>query len=177
MAVVLDGVVCKVLDTQHVKLARGGAFVRMKVKRLDNGAVQEKTFRSNEKIEQAFLTERVMEYLYRDGNLLYFMDKETFEQEAVPVEEIGEERLKFLVENSDVTFTMYGEQRVDIELPDTVVMEVVQTDPGVKGDTASGGSKPATLVTGAVVQVPLFIQTGEKIIVNTRTGEYVGRGE
>lgn len=174
MAIVLDGSIHKVVEQKHVKPGKGGAFVRCKLKRIDTGATIDRTFRSAEKVEQAVLTEKQMEYLYRDGNQMYFMDKETYEQAPVSVEEVAD-AADTLPENTNVTFVMHGKDLVEVVPPDSVEVTVAETDPGVRGDTASGGSKPATTTTGAVVQVPLFIEKGDKITVNTRTGKYLGR--
>ncbi len=174
MAIILDGFIYKVVEQNHLKPGKGGAFVRTKLKRLDTGAVVDRTFRSAEKVEQAVITNKQLEYLYRDGRQLYFMDKETYEQTPFPVEEMGD-AADILPENTDVTFVMHGDDIVDVVPPDTVEVTVSETDPGVRGDTATGGSKPATAATGFVVQVPLFIEKGDKITVNTKTGKYLGR--
>ena len=159
---------------QHVKPGKGGAFVRTKIKNLRNGRVHEKTFRAGEKVEEADIDDRGIQYLYQDGDSLIFMDNETFDQMSIPIEHMGDSR-KFLKENTEVDIVLYKGAPINIELPQFIEAEITQTDPGLKGDTASGASKPATLETGAVVQVPLFIKEGEHIRVDTRTGEYVER--
>lgn len=159
---------------QHVKPGKGGAFVRTKIKNLRNGRVREKTFRAGEKVEEADIDDRAMQYLYQDGDSLVFMDNETFDQLSIPIEHMGDTR-KFLKENTEVSIVLYKGAPINIELPQFIEAEITQTDPGLKGDTASGATKPATLETGAVVQVPLFIKEGESIRVDTRTGEYVER--
>ena len=159
---------------QHVKPGKGGAFVRTKIKNLRTGRVLEKTFRSGEKVEEADVEDRRMQYLYQDGEALVFMDNETYDQISIPAEQIGDAR-KFLKENTEVSIVLYKGNPLNIELPAFVEAEITQTDPGLKGDTASGATKPATLETGAVIQVPLFLKEGEKVRVDTRTGEYVER--
>ncbi len=174
MAIILDGFIYKVVEQNHLKPGKGGAFVRTKLKRLDTGSTIDRTFRSAEKVEQAVITSKQMEYLYRNGSQLYFMDKTTYEQMPFPAEEMGD-AADILPENTDVTFVMHGDDIVDVVPPDTVAVTVSETDPGVRGDTATGGSKPATTATGFVVQVPLFVEKGDKITVNTETGKYLGR--
>ena len=174
MSIMLNGAIHKVVEFQHVKPGKGGAFVRTKLKKVESGAVVDHTFRSSEKVEQAVLTEKPMEYIYKDADNLYFMDNRTYEQTAVPAGDV--DGADILPENATVTFVMHEEEIVDVILPDSVELTVTETDPGVRGDTAQGGSKPATTSTGFVVQVPLFIQKGEKIMVNTSTGKYLGRG-
>ncbi len=159
---------------QHVKPGKGGAFVRTKIKNLRTGRVLDKTFRSGEKVQEADVEDRRMQYLYQDGEALVFMDNETYDQMSIPAEQIGDAR-KFLKENNEVSIVLYKGNPLNIELPAFVEAEVTQTDPGLKGDTASGATKPATLETGAVIQVPLFIKEGETVRVDTRTGEYVER--
>jgi elongation factor P len=174
MTILLDGALHRVVEHQHVKPGKGPAFVRTKLKRLDNGAVIDRTFRSSEKVEQAIVTSKFMEYIYRDGNSLYFMDKDTYEQVPVAMDVAGE-GADYLPENCQVGFLMHGDTIVDVELPDTVRVAVTKTEPGVKGDTAQGGSKPATTSTGMVVQVPLFLNEGDEIVVNLKTGKYLKR--
>ncbi len=174
MAITLNGFIHKVVEQQHVKPGKGPAFVRTKLKRIDSGATVDHTFRSSEKVEQAVLTSKVMEYLYRDGNQMYFMDQNTYEQIPVSIEDVGE-GAEFLPENTEVMLVTHGENIVEVNLPDRVHLTVTDTDPGVRGDTATGGAKPATMSTGIVVQVPLFIDKGENIAVNIKTGKYLGR--
>jgi len=174
MTVTVDGRVMRVVEYQRVQPGKGGAFLRTKLRDLERGGMVNKTFRSEEKIEQAYLETRKTQYLYRDGDACYFMDMGTFEQEGVPADELGDHVLH-LKEGMEVSFRTYKGRRVEVELPAFVEVEVVQTDPGVRGDTAAGGSKPATVETGATVTVPLFVNVGDVIRVDTRTGQYVER--
>ncbi len=170
----LDGNLFNLVYFQHVKPGKGGAFVRTRLKNLKTGAVIEKTFRAGEKVELAILDKRRMQYLYREGDNFIFMDQETFEQMPIAEAEVGD-AAKFLVEGVTVEVPLYEGRIVGVEPPVFVEMEVVDTAPGVKGDTASGGSKPATLETGLVVNVPFFIEAGNRVKVDTRSGEYVER--
>jgi len=170
----LDGDIFLVIESMHVKPGKGPAFVRSKLRNLNSGAVVSRTFRAAEKIPRAHLEKSNMQYLYRDGDLLHFMDTETFEQRPIGIGDVGEQA-EFLKENTVVEVLTYEGRLVAVEMPLTVDLEVVETVPGVKGDTVSGGTKPATLETGAVVQVPLFINQGEIVRVNTETGEYIER--
>ena len=174
LTIEVDGGVHQVIEFQHVKPGKGAAFVRSKLRNLRNGNIQEKTFRGGEKVEKARIENKKMQYLYADGDNHVFMDNQTYEQVELEAAQIDRE-LKFLQENMDVSIMMYGSEILGIELPTTVVLEVVQTDPGIKGDTAQGGSKPATMSTGLVLQVPLFINEGEKLIINTAEGTYSSR--
>jgi elongation factor P len=170
----LDGNLYTIVSCEHVKPGKGGAFARTKIKRITDGAVLERTFRSNETVEDVRLEERKMQYMYREGDLLVLMDNETFEQHSLS-EDLTGDGMKFLKEGETVTVKVDGNTPLTIELPNFVVLEIVETDPGVRGDTATGGSKPAKLETGAVVQVPLFVKQGAVIRVDTRTGTYVER--
>ncbi len=163
-----------VLDFQHVKPGKGGAFVKAKLRNITKNIIIEKTFRANEKVEDIFIEKRKMQYLYNDGDNAVFMDIETYEQENVPNEFI-EEQLKFLKEGEEVDVDFYENQIISIELPTFVNLEVTHTEPGVKGDTATTAYKPATVETGAIVQVPLFVNEGDVIKIDTRTGEYIER--
>jgi len=174
MTIELDGVLYQIVEFQHVKPGKGGAFVRTKLKNFKTGAVIDKTFRAGEKVEQAVVNRRPMQYLYNDGSDYIFMDTETYEQINIS-KSLLEEEAKYLKEGTNVLVAMHEGLAIGVELPTAVELEVAQTDPGVKGDTASGGTKPATLETGVVVQVPLFIQQGDIIKVDTRTGEYITR--
>jgi len=169
-----NGEIYTVVEFLHVKPGKGGAFVRTKLKNVMDGRVIEETFRAGERIQPVRLEEREMQYLYKDGDLYYFMDTETYEQHPFD-EQLLEDALKFLKENEIVTVQFYEKTPVKVELPTFVNLEIVRTDPGVRGDTATGGSKPATLETGAVIQVPLFIKEGTAVKIDTRTGEYVER--
>lgn len=159
---------------QHVKPGKGGAFVRTKMKNLRTGRMLDKTFRAGEKVTEADIDERHMQYLYRDSESLVFMDTESYEQMSISKEQVGD-AVKFLMENIEIDVILYKGNPINIELPAFIQAAIAQTDPGLKGDTASGATKPATLETGAVVQVPLFIKEGEIVRVDTRTGEYVER--
>jgi elongation factor P len=162
------------VDFQHVKPGKGGAFVRTKLKNLLNGRVVDQTFRSGEKVEKPDLMERNMQFLYREGDRYCMMDNETYEQIMLTEDQVGEARL-FLIENMNVDVLFFNQEPIALELPTFVELEVAQTEPGVKGDTAAGGSKPATLESGATVQVPLFINEGDRLKVDTRTGTYIER--
>jgi len=170
----LNGEPFLMVEFQHVKPGKGGAFVRTRLKSLLTGNVIDKTFRSGEKVETADLEEKAMQYLYPDGDHYTFMDNETYEQLAIPREVLGDST-NFLKENTNVNILFHNQKPIDVELPYFVELEVVKTDPGIKGDTASGGSKPATLETGAVVQVPLFVKEGDTLKIDTRDGSYIER--
>ena len=170
----LDGEPYVMTFFQHVKPGKGGAFVRTKLKGLKTGRTVEKTFNSGHKVEEADVEDRTMQYLYQDGESAVFMDTTTYDQMSIPFEQLGDDR-KFLQENALIDVILYKGEPINIELPQFIIAPIAQTDPGMKGDTASGATKPATLETGAVVQVPLFIKEGEKIRVDTRSGEYVER--
>jgi elongation factor P len=172
----LDGTPFTIVDFLHVKPGKGGAFVRTKLKNLVTGKVLDQTFRSGEKVKRPDLVEREMQYLYREGDNFNLMDNQTFEQLALSAEQLGD-AVSFLVENMNVNVLFFNQQPVAVDLPTFVELEVTQAEPGVKGDTASGGSKPATLETGAVIQVPLFINQGERVKVDTRTGTYIERAK
>ncbi|MDP8939370.1 MAG: elongation factor P [Actinomycetota bacterium] len=163
-----------ILSFQHVKPGKGGAFVRTKLRNLDTGAVVEKTFRAGEKVENVRTESRPMTYLYGDGDLLYFMDAETYDQLPIPTEVVGESA-GYIVPNGTVSVLSADGEVISVEPPAHVDLEVAQTDPGLKGDTATGGSKPATLETGVVVQVPLFVNVGDRVRVDTRSNEYLTR--
>ena len=169
----LDGAPYAIVDFQHVKPGKGGAFVRTKLKHLKLGTVIDKTFRAEEKVPLVNFEEKRMQFLYRDDRY-HFMDLETYDQISLSGEEVGEAR-DFLKENIEVEVLYVEGAPIGIELPNFVELRVVNTEPGVRGDTASGGSKPATLETGAVVSVPLFINEGDLLKVDTRTGAYLGR--
>ncbi len=174
LKVEIDGEPYVMTYFQHVKPGKGGAFVRTKIKNLRTGRVLEKTFRSGEKVDEAEIEDKRMQYLYQDGEQMVFMDQETYDQLPFTQEQIGDAR-KYLMENLEVDVVFWRGKPINIELPAFVEAVVSQCDPGFKGDTASGATKPATLETGAVVQVPLFIKEGEKIRVDTRTNAYVER--
>lgn len=163
-----------IIEFQHVKPGKGGAFVRSKLRNLRTGAVIDKTFRAGERMEQAMITRRSMQFLYRAGDDYVLMDMETFDQSTLPGEVMGE-GAKYLKANAEASMVMYEDEILGVELPGTVDLVVTKTDPGLRGDTATGGTKPATLETGAVVNVPLFINEEDVVRVDTRTGEYVQR--
>ena len=169
----LDGVPLLTIDYQHVKMAQR-AWVRVKLKNLRTGAITEKTFNVDEKVERAHIERREMQYLYHDEDLYHFMDKETFEQIAIMADRLGDS-VKYLIDGSTVTVLFYEKESLGVDMPASVVMKVLETPPGFKGDTVSGGSKPAKLESGITIQVPLFINTGDKIKVDTRSGKYVER--
>ena len=172
----LDGTPYSIADFLHVKPGKGGAFVRTKLKNLVTGKVLDQTFRSGEKVKKPDLVEREMQFLYREGDNFYMMDNETYEQQALTIEHLGDAVL-FLIENLNVNVLFFNQQPVAVDLPTFVELAVAHTEPGVKGDTASGGSKPATLESGAVIQVPLFINEGDRVKVDTRTGIYIERAK
>ena len=169
-----DGQVWQVIEFQHVKPGKGSAFVRTKLKNLITGGTVERTFNAGERVSQARVERREMQYLYENGGDYTFMDAETYEQMQLSAEQVGE-GVKYLKENMTCYVMLYNGQSIGVELPNSVDVVVVETDPGLRGDTASGGTKPAKVETGAVVKVPLFIEQGETITVDTRTGQYLGR--
>ncbi|MDE2741025.1 MAG: elongation factor P [Gemmatimonadetes bacterium] len=170
----LDGELFSIVEFQHVKPGKGSAFVRTKLKNTKTGAVLDRTFRSGDKVEQVRLEKRQMQYLYSDQGLYYFMDLDTYDQIPVSAETVGTAST-LLKESENAFLLIAGEEIVSVELPNFVALVVTHTEPGVKGDTATGAVKPATLETGYVVQVPLFINKGDRLKVDTRTGEYVER--
>lgn len=174
VTILVDGVVYVVLDAQHVKPGKGAAFVRARLRNMKNSNVQEKTFRGDEKIEQAFVDERKLQYQYHSGTMYYFMDQENFEEIAIAEDAIGDNR-GFLKDNLDVSGYFYKNDTLTINLPNFIEFTVTHTEPGIKGDTAKSGTKPAEIETGATVQVPLFVDEGDRIKVDTRTGTYVER--
>lgn len=165
-----------VLDFQHVKPGKGAAFVRTKYKNILTGATREEAFNPNDKFPKAHIETKQMQYLYNDGELYYFMDQETYDQVPLTAD-LVEEAMKFLRENDIATVKFYKGNAFDVEAPNFVDLEVVETEPGVKGDTATNVTKAATVETGAVIQVPIFINEGEKIQIDTRSGEYLGRSK
>jgi elongation factor P len=170
----LEGKPFVIVDFLHVKPGKGGAFVRTKIKNLVSGQVLDKTFRAGDRVEKPDLVEREMQYLYRDGDNYCMMDKETYDQILLNAAQVGENK-NYLKENIDVKVLLFNDKPLAIELPNFVELAITKTEPGVRGDTASGGSKPATLETGAVIQVPLFLNEGDIVRVDTRTGEYIER--
>jgi len=174
LSIIQEGDIFQIVEFQHVKPGKGGAFVRTRLKNLRNGAVLEKTFRAGEKMDQAILDRKKMTYLYNQDEDYIFMDQEDFDQINVPAAVIGGQ-VKYLKDNTEVEICSHDGRVLTVELPTAMEFEVVETDPGLRGDTASGGSKPATLETGAVVNVPLFVNVGEKIRVDTRSDSYIER--
>ena len=163
-----------VVEFQHVKPGKGGAFVRTKLKNVRTGAVLERTFRADERVEQAIVEKREMQYLYRDGSDVVFMDTTSYDQLHVPTAALGD-AASFLKESDSAVLQMYADEIVGVDLPAAVELAVAETEPGVQGDRVSGARKPATLETGLVVQVPLFVNPGDRIKVDTRSGEYITR--
>jgi elongation factor P len=171
----VDGTIYKILEFQHVKPGKGGAFVRTRLRRASDGAVIDRTFRAGEKFRPIRTETRRMQYLYQDGTDAHFMDSESYEQVAIPVETIRD-ALQWMRESSEIELLYIDDRPADVQLPSATDLEVAQTDPGLRGDTASGGgTKPAVLETGAKIQVPLFIDVGDTVRVDTRSGEYVSR--
>ena len=175
LTIEVDNGIWQVIDFQHVKPGKGAAFVRSKLRNLRTGAIQEKTFRAGEKVAKAHIENRKMQYLYANGDQHVFMDQETYDQIELAEAQI-ERELKFLKEIMEVYIMTYQTETIGVELPNTVTLEVTETEPGIKGDTASGGTKPATVETGLVVQVPFFVNQGDKLVINTTDGSYVSRG-
>jgi elongation factor P len=173
-AIRVDGKRFTILFFQHVKPGKGGAFVRTRLRNIDTGAVVEKTFRAGEKLENVRTESRPMTYLYRDGDMMYFMDSDTYDQVAAPADAAGE-AVGYIVEGGTVSVLSADGEVVSVEPPAHVDLAVAETDPGLKGDTATGGTKPATLETGVVVQVPLFVNVGDRVRVDTRSNEYLTR--
>ena len=165
-----------VLDFQHVKPGKGAAFVRTKYKNILTGAIREEAFNPSDKFPKAHIDTKQMQYLYNDGELYYFMDGETFEQVPISKEDV-EDAIVYIRENDEATIKFYKGSPFQVEAPNFVDLEVVDTEPGVKGDTATNVTKAATVETGAVIQVPIFIETGERIQIDTRSGEYLGRSK
>ena len=171
-----EGNVYQIIEFQHVKPGKGGAFVRSRLKNLMTGATLEKTWRAGEKMEAALVERRNVDFLYRDGDDLVFMDMSDYEELRLPAAQVGDS-VKFLKDNTPVQLITWKGRLLNMELPQTMEFVVTQTDPGLRGDTAQGGSKPATLETGAIVTVPLFINQGEVIRVDTRSGQYLERAK
>ncbi|MHB1595879.1 MAG: elongation factor P [Streptosporangiaceae bacterium] len=174
MTLSIDGQLWSVVEFQHVKPGKGGAFVRTKLKNVLSGKVVDRTFNAGVKVDVANVDKREMQYLYREGEEFVFMDTQDYDQPRIPAETVGE-GANYLLEEQTVTVAFNEGTALYVELPAAVELTVQQTDPGLQGDRSTGGTKPATLETGAQIQVPLFITTGEKIRVDTRTGDYLGR--
>ncbi|CDN14409.1 MAG: elongation factor P [Richelia sp.] len=174
VSIVIDGSVWRVVEFLHVKPGKGAAFVRTKLKNVQTGNVVERTFRAGETVPQATLEKSVMQHTYKEGEDFVFMDMESYEESRLTESQIGD-RVKYLKEGMEANVVRWNDQVLEVELPNSVVLEVTHTDPGVKGDTATGGNKPAVVETGATVMVPLFISQGEKIKIDTRNDTYLGR--
>lgn len=174
VSIELEGQAYVVVEFQHVKPGKGAAFVRAKLRNISSGGMVEKTFRGGEKVPKAHLDRREMQYLYNDGEGYIFMDNESYEQTSISAEAIGD-GIKWLLENMNIHVLVFHDKIIGVELPNFVELKVIETEPGVKGDTATGATKHATVETGAVVQVPLFIDTGDVLRIDTRTGEYMER--
>ncbi len=170
----VEGTIFKILEFQHVKPGKGGAFVRTKLRRASDGAVIDRTFRAGEKFRAVRTEARKMQFLYADGTDAHFMDTESYEQIAIPEASVGD-KLKWTKPNDEVDLLFIDDKPADLQLPASVELQVTETEPGVKGDRVSGATKPATVETGAVVQVPLFVETGDRIKVDTRSGAYLTR--
>jgi elongation factor P len=174
LAIELDGVLYNIVDWEHIKMGRGSAQVRLKLKDLRKGHTVEKTFQAGEKFSRARVDRHSMQFLYSDDDFFHFMNNETFEQMALSPDQVGD-AAQYLVENGNADVLTYGDEPIGVELPTSVTLTITRTDPGFKGDTATGGSKPATLETGKVINVPLFLNEGDKVSVDTRSGDYLGR--
>lgn len=174
MTIEVDGHAYTVVEFQHVKPGKGAAFVRTKLKNLETGGIIERTFNPREKIARAHIDRRSTQYLYAGDDMWHFMDSENFEQFALGEEELGD-AIKYLKENMELHLQIYQDKIIGVELPITVELAVTETEPGIRGDTASGGSKPATMETGLVVQVPFFINVGDVLRIDTRSGSYIER--
>jgi elongation factor P len=171
----IDGKIWKIIEFQHVKPGKGGAFVRTKLRRIEDGSVIDKTFRAGEKFRPVRTESKKMQYLYDSGDAAVFMDSQDYDQIEIPQDQLGNS-MQWVLPNAEVDVLFVDEKPSDVQVPSAIEMKVTQTDPGLKGDTASGGgNKPATLESGVVVQVPLFIEEGETVRVDTRSGEYISR--
>ncbi|OOZ35167.1 elongation factor P [Solemya velesiana gill symbiont] len=176
LKIMIDGDPCSIIENEFVKPGKGQAFNRVKIRNLMTGRVIERTFKSGESVEAADVMEMDMQYLYSDGEFWHFMDNDTFEQVSADAKAVGD-AAKWLKEQDICTVTLWNGSPIIVEPPNFVILTITETDPGLKGDTSGGGGKPATLETGAVVRVPLFVQIGEVIKVDTRSGEYVSRAK
>ncbi|MBW3625577.1 MAG: elongation factor P [Armatimonadetes bacterium] len=174
ISIIIDGQLFTINEFQHVKPGKGPAFVRTKLKNVRTGSTVDKTFRAGEKMEQAILDRRPMQYLYSTGDAYIFMDQEDYDQIEISAQQLGDQS-RYLKENLEVQVLTHNSEVLGVDIPITMELEVVETDPGLRGDTASGGSKPAKVETGAVVNVPLFINIGDKIKVDTRSDSYLER--
>ncbi len=175
MTIEFDNELFTIVEFQHVKPGKGAAFVRTKLKNRRSGAIVEKTFRSGEKVEKAHLEKKEMQYLYNEGDVYNFMNTETYDQISLSAIQLGEDNIKFLKENMMIQVMFYGEETIGVDLPTTVILKVVETEPGVKGDTASNVTKAATVETGAIIKVPMFVNEGDELVIDTRNGDYISR--
>ncbi|AMP20716.1 elongation factor P [endosymbiont 'TC1' of Trimyema compressum] len=175
LTIEFDGAIYTIVEFQHVKPGKGAAFVRTKLRNRRTGATVEKTFRAGEKVGKAHIEKTEMQYLYNEGDDYVFMDTSTYDQASISAVQLGEESIQFLKENMNIAVMYYKDEIIGVELPNTVILAVKETEPGVKGDTASNVTKNATMETGAVVKVPLFVNEGDELVIDTRTGEYVSR--
>ena len=176
ISLIMDNDIFTIVEFQHVKPGKGGAFVRSKLKNLRTGATIDKTWRAGEKMDQAILERKPMTYLYEQDGEYFLMDQETFDQVSVPLDKIGSQS-KYLKENTSVQVMSHRGDIIGVTVPDFMELAIVETDPGVRGDTASGGSKPATVEGGAVIQVPFFVNVGDRVKVDTRTDSYMERAK
>ena len=174
LALSIDGAICLVVDFNHVKPAKGSSFVRIKLRNLKTNLVIERTFRSAETLDEVSLEERRMQYLYNTGDMYHFMDQTTFEEQALSRDELGDV-VKYLLDNMEVSGYVYQDRVLKILLPNFIVARIVETEPGIKGDSSRAGTKPAKIATGTTVLVPLFIEAGEDVKIDTRDGQYVER--
>ena len=174
LTILVEGTVYMVIEVQHVKPGKGAGFVRSKLKNMENGYVTERTFKSDEEIEEAFVEGKKLQYLYQADGLYHFMDQENFEEISLS-KDVLDDKVKFLKDNLEVNAYYYKGKALDINLPNFINVKITNTEPGIKGDTAKSGTKPAEIETGAIIQVPLFITTGDIIKVDTRSGEYIER--
>jgi elongation factor P len=174
MTLLIDGRLQQIVEWNHHKPGKGGAVVRTKLRNFETGKVVEKTFRAGEEVEQAMIDRRTLQFLYRDGDDLVLMDNETYEQQNAPIKVIGE-AIDYLLEGDELGVSVYDGRIVGVELPASKVLTITETDPGHAGNTATSATKPATLETGKVIHVPLFIEQGEKVKVDTRSGDYISR--
>jgi elongation factor P len=174
LTILLDGEIYVVVEYQHVKPGKGAAFVRTKLKNLKTEMVKETTFKTDDKIDEAFIEERKLRFLYQSGEFYHFMDQENYEEVVISKERL-KDAIKFLKDEIDVAASTYKDQVIKVTLPNFIVFEITETEPGIKGDTAKSGTKPAKIETGATIQVPLFVNVGDRIKVDTRSGQYVER--
>jgi len=174
LTIEFEGQLCSIIEWQHVKIGRGGAIVRMKLRNLRSGAIFDRTCDSGDKFKRIYLDRSTVTYQYQDGDQYHFMDTSTYEDIVLTEEQLGSAK-NYLIDNLELDIVRFEEEPLSVEMPEKVVLHITYTEPGYKGDTATGGTKPATMETGLVVQVPLFVTTGDQIRINTNTGAYVER--